>query len=76
MSLTRELGPTGIEVTRLCAGAAAWSPPDHPHCGSDPAESAALAGALFRSDVVRYLDTSNNYGTARASGASASRWRG
>ena len=62
MSLTRELGTTGIEVTRLCAGAAAWSPPDHPHGGSEPAESAALAGALFRSDVVRYLDTSNNYG--------------
>jgi len=62
MPLTRELGSTGIEVTRLCAGAAAWSSPDHPHGGSDPAESAALADALFRGEVVRYLDTSNNYG--------------
>ena len=62
MSLTRQLGSTGIEVTRLCAGAAAWSSPDHPHGGSDPADSAALAEALFRSDVVRYLDTSNIYG--------------
>ena len=62
MTLTRELGSTGIEVTRLCAGAAAWSPLDHPHGGSDPAESAALAEALFRNEVVRYLDTSNNYG--------------
>ena len=62
MALTKALGPTGIEVTRLCAGAAAWSPLDHPHGGSDPAESAALADALFRSTVVRYLDTSNNYG--------------
>lgn len=62
MSLTRQLGSTGIEVTRLCAGAAAWSPLDHPHGGSDPADSAALAEALFRSEVVRYLDTSNIYG--------------
>jgi D-threo-aldose 1-dehydrogenase len=62
MTSTRRLGSTGIEVTRLCAGAAAWSPPDHPHGGSDPADSVALAEALFRSDVVRYLDTSNNYG--------------
>ncbi|MFL6175675.1 MAG: aldo/keto reductase [Ornithinibacter sp.] len=62
MTLTRELGATGIEVTRLCAGAAAWSSPDHPHGGCDPAESAALADALFRGETVRYLDTSNNYG--------------
>jgi len=62
MSRTRELESTGIEVTRLCAGAAAWAPPDDPHGGIDPAESVALADALFRSDVVRYLDTSNNYG--------------
>ena len=61
MSLTRELGSTGIEVTRLCAGAAHWRSPDDPEGGIDPAESAALADALFRSEVVRYLDTSNNY---------------
>ncbi len=62
MSRTKALGSTGIEVTRLCAGAAAWCSPDHPHGGIDAAESAALADALFRSNVVRYLDTSNNYG--------------
>ncbi len=62
MSRTRELGSTCIEVTRLCAGAAAWCSPDHPHGGVEPAESEALADALFRSDLVRYLDTSNNYG--------------
>jgi len=61
MSLTRELGSTGIGVTRLCAGAAHWRSPDDPEGGIDPAESAALADALFRSEVVRYLDTSNNY---------------
>ena len=33
-----------------------------PTRGSDPAESAALADALFRGEVVRYLDTSNSYG--------------
>jgi len=66
MALTRELGSTGIEVTRLCVGAAAWSPLDHPHGGSDPAESAALADALLRSEVVRYLDTSNNYGAGES----------
>lgn len=62
MSLTRQLGSTGIEVTRICAGAAAWRSPGDPQGGIDPAESAALAAALFRSDTVRYLDTSNNYG--------------
>jgi len=62
MTRTRKLGSTGIEVTRLCAGAAAWCSPAHPHGGIDPAESAALAETLFGSDVVRYLDTSNNYG--------------
>jgi len=66
MALTRELGSTEIEVTRLCVGAAAWSPLDHPHGGSDPAESAALADALLRSEVVRYLDTSNNYGAGES----------
>jgi D-threo-aldose 1-dehydrogenase len=62
MSLTRQLGSTGLEVTRICAGAAAWRSPGDPQGGIDPEESAALADALFRSDVVRYLDTSNNYG--------------
>lgn len=62
MSLTRQLGSTGIEVTRICAGAAAWRTPGDPQGGIDPAESAALAQALFTNDVVRYLDTSNNYG--------------
>jgi D-threo-aldose 1-dehydrogenase len=62
VTVTRQLGSTGIDVTRLCAGAAAWSSPDHPHGGSHPADSVALAEALFRGDVVRYLDTSNNYG--------------
>ena len=66
MALTRELGSTGIEVTRLCAGAAAWCSPSHPHGGVDAAESAALADALFRSEVVRYLDTSNNYGSGES----------
>ncbi len=66
MSRTRELGSTGIEVTRLCAGAAAWCSPSHPHGGVDAAESAALADALFRSEVVRYLDTSNNYGSGES----------
>ena len=62
MPQMKELGFTGIEVTRLCAGAAAWCSPDHPHGGIGAAESAALAAALFSSEVVRYLDTSNNYG--------------
>ena len=62
MSLTRQLGSTGIEVTRICAGAAAWRSPGDPQGGIGAGESAALAEALFHSDVVRYLDTSNNYG--------------
>jgi D-threo-aldose 1-dehydrogenase len=62
MSLTRQLGTTGLEVTRICAGAAAWRALDDPQGGIDPAESDALAAALLRSEVVRYLDTSNNYG--------------
>lgn len=62
MSLTRKLGSTGIEVTRICAGAAAWRSPGDPQGGIEAGESAALADALFRSELVRYLDTSNNYG--------------
>jgi D-threo-aldose 1-dehydrogenase len=62
MAQTRQLGATGIAVTRICAGAAAWRDVHDPHGGITPAESAALAAALFRSDAVRYLDTSNNYG--------------
>ena len=62
MTRTRQLGATGITVTRICAGAAAWRRRDDPQGGTDAAESAALARALFRSDSVRYLDTSNNYG--------------
>jgi len=62
MAQTRQLGATGIAVTRICAGAAAWRDVDDPQGGVEPAASAALATALFESDAVRYLDTSNNYG--------------
>jgi len=62
MAQTRQLGATGIAVTRICAGAAAWRDVDDPQGGIAPEESAALAAALFRNDTVRYLDTSNNYG--------------
>lgn len=66
MTLTRQLGATGIAVTRICAGAAAWRRLDDPRGGIKPSESAALANALFRSDAVRYLDTSNNYGSGES----------
>lgn len=66
MTRTRQLGATGIAVTRICAGAAAWRGLDDPQGGIDARESAALAAALFRSDTVRYLDTSNNYGAGES----------
>jgi D-threo-aldose 1-dehydrogenase len=62
MAQTRQLGATGIAVTRICAGAAAWRDVGDPQGGIAPEESAALAAALFRDETVRYLDTSNNYG--------------
>jgi len=66
MAQTRQLGATGIAVTRICAGAAAWRDVDDPQGGIAPEESAALASALFRNETVRYLDTSNNYGVGES----------
>ncbi|GMA23492.1 oxidoreductase [Luteimicrobium album] len=62
MTELRPLGGTGIEVTRLCAGAAAWRDEDHPWGSVGEDETAPLARALLGSDRVRYLDTANNYG--------------
>jgi D-threo-aldose 1-dehydrogenase len=79
VSQARELGSTGIEVTRICAGAAAWRSPDDPDGGIEATESQALAEALFRSTEVRYLDTSNNYGrgeSERRIGAAIARHNG
>jgi D-threo-aldose 1-dehydrogenase len=52
------LGPTGLEVTPICAGLASWQDDR----GTPFAQSAELARALFESPDVRYVDTSNNYG--------------
>lgn len=61
MSKTRALGRTGLFVTPVSAGSGTWKALEQ---GSDVpvADSLALAGALFESDVVGCLDTSNNYG--------------
>ena len=60
------LAATGIEVTRLCIGTAAWGLTSADH-GITVQQDQAVAAALHVMDgPVNYLDTSNNYGEGEA----------
>lgn len=63
---TTTLGRTGIEVTKLCIGTAAWGETSPDHGVSVPEEQAIEAALATFNGPLNYLDTSNNYGGGEA----------
>lgn len=60
------LGRTGLEVSRLCIGTAAWGETSPNHEVSVPAEAAIEAARHVFDGPLNFLDTSNNYGDGEA----------
>lgn len=63
---TSVLGRTGLEVTNLCIGTAAWGETSPDHGVSVPEEQAIEAALAVFNGPLNYLDTSNNYGKGEA----------
>lgn len=60
------LGCTGIEVSKVCVGTAAWGVSSPDHGVSVPEEQAIAAALATFNGPLNYLDTSNNYGGGEA----------
>jgi len=61
----RVLGSTGLTISSITIGAAAWHSLSDPPATS-PEDSLALARAAFAHPIINAIDTSNNYGAGQS----------